>query len=286
MQDVGFDHDGTRLSGTWYWPRTGADAVAAPVAIAAPGFGGVKEMGLPSGAEILAAAGIAVLTFDYAGFGGSEGEPRQHVDPQAQLAQFRSAISYVSTVVGIDPERIGLWGISLAGGHALRLAATDDRVKCAVSIVPFVEVNSGGAPPELIDAIVADVAARSEGKPHGTVPIVGRPGELCVLTNDGALEWVQSQIAGIDGLDDFVTLASLVEASQYRPLDGVVSFRSPVRVIVGTEDTVNPASLTMSALEPFGSVDVVEFPATHFSIFEEHSEAMMASTLEWFTMHL
>jgi cephalosporin-C deacetylase-like acetyl esterase len=37
---------------------------------------------------------------------------------------------------GIDPERIGIWGTSFAGGHVLVVAATDRRVRAIVSQVP------------------------------------------------------------------------------------------------------------------------------------------------------
>jgi alpha/beta superfamily hydrolase len=39
------------------------------------GFAGIKELLLPAHAERFQKAGVAALTFDYRGFGGSEGEP-------------------------------------------------------------------------------------------------------------------------------------------------------------------------------------------------------------------
>ena len=36
----------------------------------------------------------------------------------------------------MDRERIGIWGSSYSGGHALTVAAIDKRVKCVVSQVP------------------------------------------------------------------------------------------------------------------------------------------------------
>jgi acetyl xylan esterase AXE1 len=38
----------------------------------------------------------------------------------------------------VDPERIGVWGSSYSGGHALVVGAIDRRVKCVVSQVPLI----------------------------------------------------------------------------------------------------------------------------------------------------
>ena len=86
-----------------------------------------------------ATPGFAALIFDYRGFGGSGGEPRQHLDPWAQIEDYRNAISYVETRPEVDADRIAVWGISYSGGHALIVGAVDRRVRAVLSIVPVVE---------------------------------------------------------------------------------------------------------------------------------------------------
>ena len=85
----------------------------------APGFGGVTEIGLPSVAERLATAGIAVLAFVDVGFGESDGEPRQHFDPLAQVDQFRPAIAGGSWSCGGKPAdgRLVQIATSVNGGR-------------------------------------------------------------------------------------------------------------------------------------------------------------------------
>jgi diguanylate cyclase (GGDEF)-like protein len=55
--------------------------------------------------------------------GESDGEPRQHIDPCKQIADYRSAVDAVSYLeefhADLDAERIGIWGISYSGGHVL-----------------------------------------------------------------------------------------------------------------------------------------------------------------------
>ena len=105
----------------------------------AHGFSGVKEMRLDRFAEVFAAAGLASVVFDYRGLGASDGEPRQDIDPQAQLRDYRNAISWARRRPEIDPERIGVWGSSYSGGHALMLGALDRRVRAVVAQVPLID---------------------------------------------------------------------------------------------------------------------------------------------------
>src|SRR5205085_6484759 len=101
----------------------------------------VKEMRLDRFADTFAAAGIASVAFDYRGLGASDGEPRQDLDPHAQLRDYRNAISFARRRPEIDPERIGIWGSSYSGGHALMLGALDRRVGAVVAQVPLIDAH-------------------------------------------------------------------------------------------------------------------------------------------------
>ncbi len=114
-----------------------------PIVIMGGGWCYVKELIMPEYAEHFVRAGMAVLIFDYRCLGASDGEPRQHLDPWKQIADYRSAIDAVSYLDmfkdSVDPEHIGVWGISYAGGHSLIVGAIDQRVKCIVSQIPVIE---------------------------------------------------------------------------------------------------------------------------------------------------
>ena len=123
-RDVEFDAEGVTLRG-WLYVADGA-AGAAPTVVMAHGFSAVKEMYLDSFAEVFAAAGLNALVFDNRNFGASDGEPRQEIDPWAQVRDYRHAITYASTLPETDANRIGIWGSSYSGGHVLVLGAIDD----------------------------------------------------------------------------------------------------------------------------------------------------------------
>ena len=134
--DVEWKSEGTKVRAHLYLPEGEGPH---PVVVMAGGWCYVKELVMPEYAKVIADAGVAALLFDYRGFGTSEGEPRQHVDPQAQIEDYKNAISYAETRSDLDADRIGIWGISYSGGHVLIIAATDPRVKCVVSNIPVVD---------------------------------------------------------------------------------------------------------------------------------------------------
>ena len=80
--------------------RRTASGTAAPTVVMAHGFSAVKEMYLDDYAEVFAAAGLNALVFDNRNFGASDGEPRQEIDPWAQVRDYRHAITYASTLAG------------------------------------------------------------------------------------------------------------------------------------------------------------------------------------------
>jgi pimeloyl-ACP methyl ester carboxylesterase len=106
-------------------------------------------------------AGYLVVTFDYRGWGASDGrvlltgaaphdrksapftaevtEVREVVDPLEQTADLLNVIHWVQGEPRCDTERIGLWGSSYSGGHVIYAAARDRRVKATVSQVPALD---------------------------------------------------------------------------------------------------------------------------------------------------
>jgi fermentation-respiration switch protein FrsA (DUF1100 family) len=135
-RDVEFQSGGETVRGWLYVPDGDGPF---PLVVMAGGWCYVKELVQPHYAERFEREGLAVLLFDYRNFGASDGARRQHIDPVAQIEDYRNAISFAETLPEVDAERIGVWGLSYSGGHALILAATDPRVKCVSSQIPVVD---------------------------------------------------------------------------------------------------------------------------------------------------
>ena len=136
-RDIEFKSGGETVRGWLYTPERGNGPF--PVVVMAGGWCYVKELVQPHVAQQFADTGLAAILFDYRNFGSSDGTRRQHIDPNAQLEDYRNAISFAETLGEVDSDRIGVWGLSYSGGHALILGATDPRVKCVSAQIPVVD---------------------------------------------------------------------------------------------------------------------------------------------------
>lgn len=138
---LNFPCSGTSCSADLYLPAAAAKAAGErpPVVVMAHGFGGQKEWALPPYAKRFAEAGMAVLLFDYRGFGLSGGQPRYVVDASKHVQDWLAAIAYVRSRPDLDGGRIGLWGTSYSGGQVLDVGQRNPEGVRAISAqVPFV----------------------------------------------------------------------------------------------------------------------------------------------------
>jgi uncharacterized protein len=121
--------DGVALRG-WHYATAAANA---PVIVMSHGFGAVKEMQLDLIAESFAGGGLNCVVYDHRCLGTSEGLPRQHIDPWQQISDCREVVTFARNLNGADGNRLGIWGTSYSGGHALVMGATDRRIRAVVS---------------------------------------------------------------------------------------------------------------------------------------------------------
>ena len=133
-----FYSDGLRLAGEIFLPRGEVGTARLPGVVLCTGIQGIKELGMPLLAQALAEAGFAALTFDYRGFGSSEGA-RWRPLPYEQVRDVRAAITYLSRHPLVDGQRVGLLGMSFGGAHALVAAAEDERARCVVALEPVTD---------------------------------------------------------------------------------------------------------------------------------------------------
>ncbi|WP_419993924.1 alpha/beta hydrolase [Streptomyces boninensis] len=284
MTTVNFDSDGIRLAGDLYL-QDGATGPVPAVAMA-PGFGGVKEMLMPSYAAALNEAGIAVLTFDYANFGASDGEPRQHMDLDAQQSAYRHALDYLAARDDINADRLGVFGTSMSGGHALGVATGDPRVRSTVVLIPFTGLDVSAQPAELLAAIEDAAKRMAAGEEPQMIASVGHPGDFAAMTSDGAWGWTERMTVNAPSYRNEVTLASLWNLANYRPAENLSAIASPVHAVLAADDAITPAAAARTALSPIPRLDIVEIPQTHFELFEDHLQETIDLTTRWFTTDL
>ena len=126
---------GITLAADLYEPAT-AEGPFAAIAVGGP-FGAVKEQASGLYAQTLAERGFLALAFDPSHTGESGGEPRYVASPDLCTEDFSAAVDYLSTLPGVDPERIGIVGICGWGGFAVNAAANDPRIKATVAATMY-----------------------------------------------------------------------------------------------------------------------------------------------------
>ena len=271
-----FVSDGTTCAAR-HLPADG-DALATsggrPVAVMAHGLGGTMDSGLAPFAAGLAAAGVDVLMFDYRGFGASEGSPRQVVSVRRQVADYRAAMAAAAGLPGVDPNRLVLWGVSLAGGHVLTAGAGRDDVAAVVALTPLVDglaagrhalaSHSGG---ELLRSTALGVRSRVatlRGRPPVTMPVVGKPGDVAAMTLEGAYEDYLS-IAGPTWVNE-LDAAIGFELGRQRSGRSARDLRCPLLVQIADFDRSAPPQAAAKAAFR-GRAQVRHYPCDHFDVW-------------------
>jgi fermentation-respiration switch protein FrsA (DUF1100 family) len=270
------DSDGIPLSARHF--QAGHDELASstgrPCVVLAHGIGATQDSGLYPFAEAFAAAGADAITFDYRHFAESGGEPRQLVSIPRQLDDYQSVVSHARRLPGVDPERVFVWGVSLAGGHVIRVAARDERIAGVFVLTPatdglpvilgMVREHGIGYALRVATRGLADAAADLFGRLPVLMPVVGAPGDVAALNSEGALAGMRAT-AGPTWRNEFA--ARLVLAvGLYRPGRSADKVRCPALVQIGDGDrSAPPASATQAATAMRAIVH--HYPCDHFDVY-------------------
>lgn len=284
--------DGVTIAGALYLP---AGAGPHPAITMAHGFGGTIEHDLRAYAELFAANGFAVLLHDHRGWGVSGGEPRQDIDPWRQIADWRRAITFLADRPEVDPDRIGLWGTSYAGGHALVLGATERRIKAVVAQVPTISGYEQGlrrVSPDRTAALEAAFDADEQHNFHGEplrrqAIVSADPGVPASYYLPGAVEFYLREHPDAVWRNE-ITLRSNRAARMYEPGTWVSRVSpTPLLMIVATHDTLTVTDLALAAYErALEPKRLVLVPGGHFDPYVGEFRKSSSAALAWFREHL
>ncbi len=162
-QSVSFYSEGIRLSGDLFLPDGLAAGEQRAGIVLCHGYTGVRNLYLPDTAKALTDAGYVVLTFDYKGWGDSDG-PKSRLSPYGRVIDSQSALTFLGAQPMVDPDWLGLYGTSYGGATVVWTAAVDPRVKVVVSVVGVGHghrwMRSVRRPDEFADLLVRSEADR------------------------------------------------------------------------------------------------------------------------------
>lgn len=135
---VNFMSEGVKCEGDLYLPKGFEESGRYPALVIGHGFTVARSSLIEEGRQF-AEAGYVTLAIDYRHFGGSGGEPRGRLWPMQEVEDFKSAIDWLETQPGVDPNHIGIWGTSFGGGIVTHVGAHDLRVKAVVAQAPILD---------------------------------------------------------------------------------------------------------------------------------------------------
>lgn len=271
--------DGSRLAANLWIPQD-AETDKVPTVLMVHGWGGEKQHLNSAYAPRFVAAGYGVVTFDYRGWGESEGkyyrqvdddgssefvEVREVVDPIEQLEDIRSVYAYLLSENRIDLDRMAVWGTSLGGGLALQTASEIGRFKVLVTQVGAVNSMANfNQDPNFLRRSWAMQGQRARGN-------------LAPFPADG--------IPGLRGAPDMFKFA------QYDPFATVDRLSAATLIIDAAEeelfDTSVNGKLLYATIESKVAAKYEEIPGGHYAVYSGNGfERAVQATIDWFNEHL
>jgi fermentation-respiration switch protein FrsA (DUF1100 family) len=248
-------------------------------------------------AELMVAAGLNALVYDNRNFGASDGEPRQEIDPWAQMRDYRHAITYATTLPEVDAGRIGVFGSSYSGGHVLVVAAVDRRVKAVASQVPLVSGHDNFRAlvrADFIDTFRAqfdeDRAARFHGEKPAMVPVVAEdPLAPAALPTPDSWTWfTETAEQRAPSWRNEVTLRSVEMFTEYEPISYVPYISpTPLLMLPAQNDVLTPTELAVAAFEKAREPKkLILLPGGHFDAYVDGFAVSGPAARDWFLEHL
>ena len=275
--------EGTRIAAEIHLPVAQAPAGGYPSILLCHGWGGLKDQLAPH-AEAFARAGLAAMTFDYRGWGASDGrliaareaprllEAGEHtltvqvlreiIDPVDQTTDASNCLAVLSTQPELNPSRIGIWGTSFGAGHAVFLAGHDPLIKAVVA-----QAGGFGLAPKYREHARARAVEKALGLMLPAVPQ-----------------------GGLDALPDLAGTPDVARMLHHSPLAAAERVRVPTLLIdMDQEELVNRMEHGHAAYEIIRRHAICEYrllPGKHYDIYGRHLEETRNMTLEWFQKYL
>lgn len=268
--DIYFNSGDLKCSAYLYRPEQKSTS---PIIIMAHGLGGTRKMRLTAFAERFVAAGYACLVFDYRHFGDSEGQPRQLLDINRQLEDWKAAIAYARQLSGIDHSKIILWGSSFSGGHVLATAAQDSNIRAVISQCPFTDGLSSSLVMNPVTSLKLTALALRDrigavlGNEPVMVPLSATPGNTALMNaadaHSGSLELTKYD----PDYKNYVAARFALDIIRYYPGRQAKKIKAPVLYCVCETDSVAPSKATLRYANQTPEKEIKRYHYGHFEIY-------------------
>jgi len=288
---INFYSEGVRLVGDVFYPDGLKPSDKRAGIVLCHGYTGVKDLYLPDNARVLNEAGYVVLTFDYKGWGDSEG-PRSRLAPYSRVADVQAALTFLGSLPEVDAARLGIYGTSYGGATVVWTAAIDPRVQCVVSVVGIGNgtrwMRSVHRPDEFHDLLARADQDRARQAVEGKSEFVKR--EEILLPDRQSAELAAAARRNNPAAVSTIPLEYVHETLQFNPewvVDRIAP--RPVLFITTDDDRLVPpdesVALHARAGEPKKLVILKGYG--HYEVYLEPAfSEVMRETTAWFRRHL
>ncbi len=292
MESVSFYSEGVRLEGNVFRPDASAFPGPRPIVVLCHGYTGTRDLYLPDAARALTEVGYVGVTFDYKGWGTSEG-PTRRLDPYGRVADTQAAITFASLLPGVDTSRIALFGWSFGGATVIWTGAHDRRVKCVISAVGV------GDGPVWMRRVRSDAEWAALTKIADEDRIARLKTGQSRMSERADILWLDEESKRISAAGRANTTAGSATQIPAEFIDETLAFRpqwivdrlapTPLLLITTDNDLVVPQAeseeLYAAAKEPKRLVVLKGFG--HYAVYSgEAFRQTMAETIAWLDQHM
>lgn len=276
-----FENAGTLLAGTLHLPKGRKSKL--PAVVLFHGFTGDKVEAhrlFVEASRSLEKAGIISLRFDFRGSGESEGG-FEEVTPSGEISDGLRAVAVLAGQPRVDPERIGVLGLSLGGYVAACVAGQSKQIKSvalwsAVARLPEVFLRS---PWQLPAGAGGFVARLQRG--------LARVARVFLPRGGKALSKSLLPQGGIDLGGMVLGRGFLMDLETNDPLKLISQSRAPLLIIHGSKDRSVPLVnsrlyLDVGLSRKVRTERVLVAGADHTFARADRQQAVITRTVRWF----
>lgn len=294
-KEVTYYSDGVACYARIFFPKGFSIQNKTPGVVLGQGWAGTHFSIEKYGARF-AERGLVAMVIDYRGWGKSDGfvsivgpnrvggdehrddtrfteakadvvVKRTRLLPMKQVEDYRNAISYLQGEPGVDPDLIGAWGSSFAGGNSIVVAGLDARVKAIAVQVPAVGSKTAPAAPyRLLGKMLDDAIQRAR---------TGQGAEFETGFSYKRKVDVETQQA----------------VAEYNPMNYIpnIGTRAVLFIVAEKDELINNQRSPHTAYEMLtGPKGYIEIPGiTHFEMYiGEAFELSSNAAADWFVKYL
>jgi polyvinyl alcohol dehydrogenase (cytochrome) len=280
--------EGVLLQGDIFKPAGMTPGEKLPGILLVHGWGGTKQHLNRAYAPHFARLGFVVLTFDFKGWGESNGpllhrgalkpeedrtdvivnaeHVRRVINPLSMVEDARAALNYLAGEPQVLANNIGIWGTSLGGGIALVIAAGDERIKAYVDQIGAVNFKGN------LEMITDDMVRRWEVQ-RARGDIDPYPGAESAI------------IPALQGFPDWIYL------KRFDSFAAASKLNVPTLIIDAEQEELFAREINGQLLHATIKERVptryVTYPGKHYDIYQgEPYQAALKDAQDWFVAYL